>query len=850
MGGGEFINNEVSDLCEKLNIELKSTAAESAWSNGLVERHNGTLANMIDKILSDVDCDLEVALSCAIAAKNALNNVYGFSPNILVFGRNPNLPNIFINKPPANNPVTISKYLCDFMNAMQSARESFIQQESSEKLKRAILRKTRGYSDQTFQIGDMVYYRRDNNIYWHGPAKIVGRDNKTFLLKVNGLFVRVHACRLQHVSSLDNRYKESSATVENIRSTIPTVPTPLIDSSDSSEDDTTSTSQAESPATLSSRFNEISTSNQEEESVVNVQGNKDLPAFGSIISFKLPSDDEWRSGTVINRGRKASTASWHFLNIKEGDTDKCVSFKNSIWKPLQCNDTPDDLYITENDDENAAFAIAKAEELQKWAQMKVFEAVPNTGQSTISCRWVLTKKVKQGNITYKARLVARGFEEDTLTLKTDSPTCCKDTLRLVFSLLSAKRWPLHSIDIKSAFLQGLPLQREVYLKPPKHAKTKDIWKILKPIYGLADAGRHWYLRVVEVVVDLGATQSKIDKSLFIWKFNGKTAGVIAVHVDDFIYGGTQMFLDKVIKRIFEIFYVGSQEHMCFKYIGMQVNQTNNYIKLSMSEYAASLGTFDLSCFPSVKSNKLTVDEKKLLKRFSGQINWLVTQCRPDLAYDNCIIGNSLQSPAVKDIVYANKIVRKLNCADASLFFHAGLDFSKCSIVSFCDASFGNLPNGGSQGAFITFLVDRNGTYSPISWQSRRIKRVVKSTLAAECLAAIESAESCVLLCTIFKELLSCQANSSSIDVIVFCDNRNLVDSVHSTTSIEDRRLLIDVCVLRDMVSNGEINNFSWIPTDLQIANCLTKQGASTNNLLKVLNNKLILDIQTGEFHSE
>ena len=71
--------NEVSDLCKKLNIELKSTAAESVWSNGMVERHNGILANMMEKVLNDVNCSIEIALSWSIAAKNALHNVYGFS---------------------------------------------------------------------------------------------------------------------------------------------------------------------------------------------------------------------------------------------------------------------------------------------------------------------------------------------------------------------------------------------------------------------------------------------------------------------------------------------------------------------------------------------------------------------------------------------------------------------------------------------------------------------------------------------------------------------------------------------------------------------------------------------------
>ena len=38
--GGEFMNSEFLDLCEQMNITVKTTAAESPWSNGLVERHN------------------------------------------------------------------------------------------------------------------------------------------------------------------------------------------------------------------------------------------------------------------------------------------------------------------------------------------------------------------------------------------------------------------------------------------------------------------------------------------------------------------------------------------------------------------------------------------------------------------------------------------------------------------------------------------------------------------------------------------------------------------------------------------------------------------------------------------
>ena len=35
--GGEFNNGEFTSLCENFNINIKTTAAESPWSNGLIE---------------------------------------------------------------------------------------------------------------------------------------------------------------------------------------------------------------------------------------------------------------------------------------------------------------------------------------------------------------------------------------------------------------------------------------------------------------------------------------------------------------------------------------------------------------------------------------------------------------------------------------------------------------------------------------------------------------------------------------------------------------------------------------------------------------------------------------------
>ena len=72
--GGEFANQDFINLAEKFGITVQTTAAYSPWSNGTIERHNQTLSNMLDKVLSDCSCDLPTALAWVLNAKNSLSN--------------------------------------------------------------------------------------------------------------------------------------------------------------------------------------------------------------------------------------------------------------------------------------------------------------------------------------------------------------------------------------------------------------------------------------------------------------------------------------------------------------------------------------------------------------------------------------------------------------------------------------------------------------------------------------------------------------------------------------------------------------------------------------------------------
>ena len=117
---------------------------------------------------------------------------------------------------------------------------------------------------------------------------------------------------------------------------------------------------------------------------------------------------------------------------------------------------------------------AKLKELENWKNNNVYSEVDNEGQSQISVQWVITEKIIGVSKT-KACLVAWAFQEmDNDKIRKDSPTCGREKLRLILLIINLNGWKINTMDINSAFLQGKPIERDVYLKPPKEAHTKKI----------------------------------------------------------------------------------------------------------------------------------------------------------------------------------------------------------------------------------------------------------------------------------------------------------------------------------------------------------------------------------------
>ena len=70
----------------------------------------------------------------------------------------------------------------------------------------------------------------------------------------------------------------------------------------------------------------------------------------------------------------------------------------------------------------------------------------------------------------------------------------------------------------------------------------------------------------------------------------------------------------------------------------------------------------------------------------------------------------------------------------------------------------------------------------------------------------------------------------------FTDNRSLKETVYTSNSIDDKRLLVDISRIREMVQLEDIS-VDWVKKENQLADALTKRGASTKNLLQALCNE-------------
>ena len=285
------------------------------------------------------------------------------------------------------------------------------------------------------------------------------------------------------------------------------------------------------------------------------------------------------------------------------------------------------------------------------------------------------------------------------------------------------------------------------------------------------------------------------------------------------------------------------EEGSFKYCGCRINvKDDGSIELDQNEYVESL-----TKVPDIEGpaeRVLNDKEKKDARAKIGELLWISLMTRPDLSYDVNVLSSQVARATVSTACELNRLVTKAkNYTNVLKFTRLG-DISELAVKVYADASFGNRDEGTrSTSGRIVLLKNKDKNVVNIScWKTKKIARVCRSVKAAETRALEEAIDEAVNTARVVKEIYTGKINlrnPEQIPVDAVTDSKSLWESIHNSRQCEEKMLRNCIANIKEMKQLGYVQTVSWVPTNQQLADCMTKKNKKADWLLSVASsNKL------------
>ena len=218
--------------------------------------------------------------------------------------------------------------------------------------------------------------------------------------------------------------------------------------------------------------------------------------------------------------------------------------------------------------------------------------------------------------------------------------------------------------------------------------------------------------------------------------------------------------------------------------------------------------------------------------------------RPDLSYDINVLSFQVSKATVKTAKELNKMVRKAKDSKNVLRFSKLGNITDLSVKVYADASFGNQDDGTRSTGGRVVLLENKATASVniASWKTKKIARVCRSVKGAETRALEDALDEAVNTARLIKEIYSGQIdlkNPEQIPVEAITDCKSLWESINNTKQCEEKLLRSSIAGIKELISLDMLKSVSWVPTDLQLADCMTKKGKNADWLLNVASNNIL-----------
>ena len=531
--------------------------------------------------------------------------------------------------------------------------------------------------------------------------------------------------------------------------------------------------------------------------------------------------------------------------------------------------------------ERAEFQAAKESEIQNWIKTGTISTILRhqiPEEQILRCRWILTWKpidnagqedsIQQNAKTHKAkaRLVVLGYLDPRIEeLPRDSPTLNKTSRMLALQVIASHAWQLRSFDIKAAFLQGQPQADRITaidpvpeLRRALNLQTSEVCKLNKSAYGLIDAPYLWYCALVSELMNLGFEQSPFDPCLMILRSydertqQTKLEGVLGIHVDDGIGGGSELFVAK-IQQLEKKFPFGSQKFSSFTFTGIELTQHGDYsISMSQSNYVKKIKAIPIETNRKTQlESPVTEPERLSLRALVGSLQYAAINTRPDLSSKLSLLQSAINKATVDTLMEGNRVLH-----EAKKYHHVTINIKPIPhqdfrFLAFSDASFSSpsKPDSHAGSIIVGTHQDISKNFqcpiSPLTWGCRKIQKVVTSTLAAETMALSSTLDQLSWLRLFWSWIhdpntewknpeetlkkihaaITIPTKNPDSDMAI-TDCKSLYDLVTKTAppQCSEFRVQLMARAIRESLREG--THLRWVPSGAQLADALTKSMES------------------------
>ena len=509
------------------------------------------------------------------------------------------------------------------------------------------------------------------------------------------------------------------------------------------------------------------------------------------------------------------------------------------------------------------FQGAKAKEIQSWLTTETVRRIARSQipeDQILRSRWVLTWKPVEPTTQDpnpqakpKARLVILGYEDPQLeSLARDSPTLGKDSRTLILQYAASAKWQIRSFDIQTAFLRGSRQDGRILgMEPPTEMRELmnlqpwECCELLKSAYGLVNAPLLWYEELKSAMLKLNFQISPLDPCTFVLPRQDGAGihGLVGIHVDDGLGAGDKVF-EQAIAQLENCYPFGSKKETDFIFTGIHISQQwDGSIELDQTQYIEDIPAINIERSRRQEpESPVTSDEKQALRGLIGSIQYAATNTRPDLSAKLSLLQARINCATIKDLSDANKLLQEAKQHKDTKITIKSIPLQDLRFVSFSDASFANRANAQSQkGCLIMAASKQIGEWkasdvSPLLWYSRKIARVVSSTLASETYALSGSVDLLSWMRIHWSWLLRPSDGwkdperylAAAPEAYAVVDCKSLYDLIQKTNipQCQEHRVTLEALIIKERLREGIV--VKWVHSAAQLADSLTKYMDCTN----------------------